>query len=207
MKDQGIPRRERDRLRHQREILDVAMVLFSENGFHNVSMQQIAKKAEFAIGTLYNFFDNKDDIYITIIRELTDKFHGALTRAIETGDCEVEKLRKYITVKNTVFRENLAVVRLYHRETIGTNFSIKAGLDDGIRVQYAQFMNCLAGVFEDGIRKKRFNKIAEPIYLAVAIDSLTNAILLGCLEDPENRSYPEDPDVLLNIFFKGLLDS
>jgi len=41
----------------------------------------------------------------------------------------------------------------------------------------------------------------------LTLDSLTNATLLGCLENPENRSYPQDPDVFLNVLFKGLLVS
>ena len=34
-------RRERRKLSHRREILDAALVLFSENGYQNVSMQQM----------------------------------------------------------------------------------------------------------------------------------------------------------------------
>ncbi len=41
-------RRERRKLSHRREILDAALVLFSENGYQNVSMQQIADRADFA---------------------------------------------------------------------------------------------------------------------------------------------------------------
>ena len=61
----------------------------------------------------------------------------------------------------------------------------------------------LAEVFEDGIKKKRFKKITDPYHLAVAIDSFTSAILFGCLEDPRNRSFTQDPDVLLSIFSRG----
>ena len=207
MLSEDIPRREREKLRHRREILDAALVLFSEHGFHNVSMQQVATQAEFAIGTLYNFFTNKEDLYKTLISELTNKFHKSLVNAIDSGDDEVEKLRNYVAVKAAVFSDNLAVVRLYFRETSGASFNFKAGLDSDVRASHAQFMVSLTTVFKDGIQKKRFNRIADPYFLAVAVDSLTNAVLLGCLEDPEHRSIPQDPDVLLNIFFKGLLVS
>jgi hypothetical protein len=49
-------------------------------------------------------------------------------------------------------------------------------------------------------------KIADPYYLAVALDSLTNAFLFLWLEAPERHPYPEDPDIILNILFKGLVD-
>ena len=58
MKQIKLSRREREKLRHRKEMLDAALKLFSEKGFHNVSMHEIAQKAEFAIGTLYKFFKN-----------------------------------------------------------------------------------------------------------------------------------------------------
>ena len=56
---ENLPRRERGRLLQRREILDAALKLFSEKGYHNVSIHEIAKEAEFGIGTLYKFFANK----------------------------------------------------------------------------------------------------------------------------------------------------
>jgi len=202
-----LTRRERAKLRHRKEILDAALYLFSEHGFHNVSMQQVAERAEFSIGTLYNFFDNKEHLYKTLLGELTGKFQHAVTSAIDAGSDETEMLRNYVTAKAAIFCENMEVVQLYFQETSGASFNFKAGLDAEVRVQHAQFIKRLAKVFANGIKKKRFNNIADPYFLAIAVDSFTNAILLGCLEDPENRSYPQDPDVLLNIFFKGLLVS
>lgn len=207
MPKKELTRREREKLEHRREILDAALHLFSEYGFHDVSMQQVADRSEFSIGTLYNFFDNKEHLYSTLLGELSEKFHHAVTSAIDAGSDEIEMLRNFVTAKAEIFSENIEIVRLYFQETSGARFNFKAGLDEEIRTRYAEFMKKLTMVFANGIKKKRFNNIADPYLLAVALDSLTNAILLGCLEDPENRSYPQDPDVILNIFFKGLLVS
>ena len=187
-------------------MLAVALELFSERGYHNVSMHEIAEKAEFAIGTLYKFFKNKEDLYKSLIVEQADRFHEALTKAIGETDDEIEKLRNYVKTKGAVFMENVPVIRLYFAETRGASFNIKAGLDSEIRERYGQFLHTLAPVFERGMKKKRFHKIAEPYQLAVALDSLCNAFLFLWLEDPENHTYPEDPDIILNILFKGLLN-
>ena len=200
-------RREREKLKHRQEILDAALHLFSENGFHNVSMQQVADRSEFSIGTLYNFFDNKEHLYSTLLDELSKKFHHAVTSAVEAGSEETEMLRNFVIAKAEIFCENMEVVRLYFQETSMSRFNFKAGLDEEIKTQYAEFMKKLTTVFANGIKKKIFNNIADPYLLAVALDSLTNAILIGCLEDPKNMPYPQDPDVLLNIFFKRLLVS
>ncbi len=207
MKDEELSRREREKLRQRQEMLAAALELFSEKGYHNVSMHEIAKKAEFAIGTVYKFFRNKEDLYKSLITELADRFHGTLTRAIEKADDEIEKLRNYVKAKKEVFAANISVIRLYFAETRGASFNIKAGLDKEIRKKYDQFLHTLASVFESGIKRKRFQKIAEPYQLAVALDSLCNAFLLLWLEAPDDRPFPEDPDVILNILFKGLLDT
>ena len=199
-------RREREKLRQRQEMLAAAIELFSERGYHNVSMQEIAEKAEFAIGTLYKFFQNKEDLYKSLILEQSDMFHDTLTKAIEEADDEIEKLRNYVKAKSTVFMDNVSTIRLYFAETRGASFNIRAGLDSEIRERYGRFLYTLASVFESGMKRKRFQKIAEPYQLAVALDSLCNAFLLLWLESPERCLYPADPDVILNILFKGLVD-
>jgi AcrR family transcriptional regulator len=205
MENSSLPRRERDKLRQRQEMLAAALELFSEKGFHNVSMHEIAWKSEFAIGTLYKFFKNKEDLYKALMLEQADKFGEALTKAIEEPDDEVEKLRNYVRTKGQMFRDNISMVRLYFAETRGASFNIMAGLDREIRDKYGHFLETLASIFKSGMDRKRFVKIADPYHLAVAVESLTNGFLFLWLEAPERHPYPEDPDTILNILFKGLI--
>jgi len=206
MDQKRLPRREREKIARRDEIFSAALDLFSEKGYHNVSMHEIAEKAEFAIGTLYKFFENKEDLYKALVLEQAEKFHNALVQAIEEPDDEIEKLRNYVRAKGELFTANVQMIRLYFSETSGASFNIKAGLDSEIREQYGNFLGMLASVFASGMEKKRFKKIADPYHLAVAIHSLTNAFLFLWLEAPDRHPYPEDPDVILNILFKGLVD-
>lgn len=206
MEEKRLPRREREKIARRDEIFSAALDLFSEKGYHNVSMHEIAEKAEFAIGTLYKFFENKEALYKALVMEQADKFHRALTEAIEGARDEIEKIRNYIKAKGKIFRANVSMIRLYFAETRGASFNVMAGLDSEIREQYGHFLETLASVFASGMEKKRFKKIADPYHLAVAIESLTNAFLLLWLEAPDRHPYPEDPDVILNILFKGLVD-
>jgi TetR/AcrR family transcriptional regulator len=205
MENERIPRREREKLRQRQEMLDAALELFSEKGYHNVSMHEIARKSEFAIGTLYKFFKNKQDLYKALLLEKFNEFREAITAAIDEPDEETEKLRNYVRAKGQIFRDHLSVVRLYFGETRGAGFNIMAGLDREIRERYDHVLEALASVFRRGIKRKRFMRIADPYSLAVAIESLTNAFLFLWLEAPERHPYPEDPDTILNILFEGLV--
>ena len=204
MEDIKLPRREREKLRQRREILDTALDLFSVKGYHNVSMHEIAGKAEFAIGTLYRFFENKEDLYKALIMEQSEEFHRVLNEAIDISGDEVEKIHRYIKAKGRMFMKNTSMIRLYFAETRGASFNIKAGLDADIRKMYDGFLHKLATVFETGIKKKRFNRILDPYYLAVALDSLTNAFLFLWLEDPKRHPYLENVETIMGIFFNNV---
>jgi AcrR family transcriptional regulator len=206
MEQEKLSRKEREYRRHRQEILEAALELFSQNGFHNVSMNESAQKAEFAVGTMYKFFENKEDLYKALVLEQADKFHRTLTAAIKGPGDEIEKIRNYTRAKGEVFTANVQMIRLHFAETRGASFNVRAGLDSEIRGRYGHFLETLASVFASGMEKKRFKKIADPYHLAVAIDSLANAFLFLWLEAPDRHPYPEDPDVILDILFKGLVD-
>jgi TetR/AcrR family transcriptional regulator len=204
--DITLPRREREKARQRQEILNAALNLFSEKGYHNVTMHEIAGNAEFAIGTIYKFFKNKEDLYKALILEKGQEFKEIILEAVEESQDEVEKLRNFVRAKGEIFRAHIPVIRLYFSETHGESFSLLAGLDAEIREVHSQFLNELAAIFARGIAQKRFKSIADPYYLAVALDGITTAFLFLWLEAPLRHPYPEDPDVILNILFKSLVE-
>jgi len=205
MESAKLPRRERAKRAQREEMLAAALALFSEKGYRNVSMHEIAEKAEFAIGTLYNFFRSKEDLYKALIKEQAGRFEEALRKAIDEPDEEVDKLRGYVRAKGEVFRGNAPVIRLYFAETQGASFNIEAGFDAELKARRGALLRALVAVFENGMKRRRFRRTADPYHLAVALDSLTSALLLLWLEEPDRHPYPDDPDILLNVFFERLV--
>ena len=198
MKNGKPSRKEREYLRHRQEILKVALKLFSEKGFHNVSMHEIAEKSEFAVGTLYKFFSNKEDLYRALMLEASNVFHSSLMAALATSGSELEKIRACVEAKIKVFMDNLDYVRLYMAETQGVSFNVKTSLDPEIMDRYEKFLKQLARVFENGIKKRLFKKF-DPYLLAVALDGISNALLFHHVEYP--GAHPFDADLIINIFF------
>ncbi|NLJ27667.1 MAG: TetR/AcrR family transcriptional regulator [Deltaproteobacteria bacterium] len=205
MGKETLPRREREKLRQRREILAAAYDLFSEKGYHGVSMHEIAKTAEFAIGTLYKLFQNKEDLYKALVLDQCDKFEETITHAIEEPDDEVEKLRNFIRTKRKSFHGNLPFIRLFLAECKGASFNINAGLDDELRKRHYTFLKKLTAIFESGIKNKRFKMIADPFHLAVALDSVLDAFFLLHLDMPEIHPDPEVTETILDIFLNGLV--
>ena len=205
MKDACISRHEREKLAQREEMLATARVLFSKRGYRNVSMQEIAQEAEFAVGTLYKFFKSKEELYKALLQDGAAKFHDVLMKAIDGPEKEIDKLRNYVKVKGQFFRAHASMVRIYFAETQAVKFEIIAGIESDIQNQREDLLQALTAVFQNGINGRRFKKIADPYYLALAIENLTNTVLCLWLDKPEAHPYPEDPDMILNILFKGLI--
>lgn len=198
---QHLSRRQREFLRHRQEILDAALSLFSEKGFHSVTMHEIASTSEFAVGTLYKFFSNKDDLYKALILEKADEFHFALIEAIESGQDEMNSIRAYIETYIVLFMENEKYVRLYFAETKGASFNIRAGLDEEIKEKHEQVIKKLSNVFDRGIRQKLFVN-HDPFLLATALEGVTHAFLVQQLD--YTNEHPFDADTIIKMFFESL---
>ena len=105
MTDQKLPRREREKLQQRREMLAAALDLFSQKGYHNVSIQEIAEKAEFAIGTLINFSRAKR----TSTRPWSWNDAAISKRPswpMAQPEDEAEKLRNYIRTKVNILPQS-----------------------------------------------------------------------------------------------------
>ena len=203
--EQRLPRREREKLMQRQEMLAAALDLFSKKGYGNVSMQEIAEKAEFAIGTLYKFFRSKEDLYRALVLEQAEKFHNGAMNAFASSDDEVEQLRNYFKLKGDTFRANIAMIRIYFTETQGACHNALAGFDKEMRSRHEEILQALAAIFEKGMLRGRFRRIAEPYYLALAAEGVTFAFLRVWMDHPGSHPALEDPDTILNIFFQGLL--
>jgi AcrR family transcriptional regulator len=62
-------RRDEARALFRNAILDAAEAVFAERGFHGARIQDIAERARIAVGTVYNHFEQKDDVLSALLEE------------------------------------------------------------------------------------------------------------------------------------------
>jgi AcrR family transcriptional regulator len=202
MKKDKLSRKEREQLQRRAEVLQAALELFSQKGYHNVSMHEIAARAEFAVGTLYKFFKNKEELYKEILMQTAMLFYSALSKALEEKGDEYARVKNFLKTKCKLFMENILSVRLYFAVSgAGVSFNVRRGLETELRSFYDQVIQKLAAVFEKGIQKKIFRPL-DPYYLALALDSISNAFLFCWMEDPDR--HPVDTDLIEKIFFERI---
>jgi AcrR family transcriptional regulator len=72
--------RRRRKAERPQEILEAAFIEFSRNGYATTTLDQIAERAGVTKGTIYVYFENKEHLFISMVREFTkptmDVVHG-----------------------------------------------------------------------------------------------------------------------------------
>lgn len=79
-------------------IKSCAMELFSELSYANVDMRMISKKSGVAVGTLYNYYKNKKQLYLTILNESWQSTFEKLDSMGEVTASSKEKLKKFVNI-------------------------------------------------------------------------------------------------------------
>lgn len=135
------------------KIMQVALELLAEHGFHRVSMSMIAGKANVAVGTIYIYFNSKD--------ELIDELFLDLERRIVTT------LQENYSAKSTIREQFLFL----------TSKFLSFFLENTIQFRYfEQYINSPYGILLH--RDRLLGKIdREDIFMNLIVDGVANQII------------------------------
>ena len=202
MVSKQLSRKERERMRHRQEILDKALKLFTEQGFHNVSMQQIAEASEFAVGTLYNFFESKEALFDELIKRSGERIIDTLMVIVEAPGTEVERLTRFIRHTPVLLEENAAFIKLYVTE-LGTRGAKLSSQRD--KENYDAVLNVkLEQLLEDGMRKGLFRRV-DPVIAVKAIISTIETLAFEIADQFDKAAATEMFEKVEQLFVGGLL--
>ena len=88
-----LTRREREKKVREEEIITAAEKIFFEKGFHDTSMDEIAKASQFSKKTLYQYFLNKEDLYFTVAAREFKMVIAYFNKGIKKGTTGLDKIR------------------------------------------------------------------------------------------------------------------
>lgn len=204
MTEARLSRRERQKITNREEILEAALSVFTERGFHAASMKEIAEKAEFATGTLYSFFESKEALYKALLLDRCRTIGRLFAAALNEGEDEYDTLLRFIHTKSRVYQEYRHILELYDFSLRGGDMVItRVGQDADVNGLYEKLVERLAEVFNRGIQKGLFKNL-DPYDLAVAFEGITNTFIALWMKSPENYSDKEKEQTIARIFFDGV---
>ena len=172
-KQEKLSRRERDRLRHKEEIVAAALKLFAERGFHEVSMQEIAARAEFATGTLYNFFPSKEALFEELADRCGETIIGDLEAVLEGPGDEAELLRAFFRRQPELLAQHADFIKIYVSEMGSRGAKQRKDETEG-KVGVA-LNEKVARLLESGIRKGLFRAV-DPTIATMAMTSILETL-------------------------------
>ncbi|MGB3771541.1 MAG: TetR/AcrR family transcriptional regulator [Rhodococcus sp. (in: high G+C Gram-positive bacteria)] len=103
----------------EQQMLDAAIDVFSENGFHNTSMDSIAARAEISKPMLYLYYGSKDELFASCIHREGLAFVQAMTPAADPTLTPREQLRKALLGFLTFVDEHRSSWMVLYRQAIG----------------------------------------------------------------------------------------
>ncbi len=110
----NMSRRERERRMRRRAMLDAAQAVFAEKGYARATLDEIAERAEFGKGTLYNYFDGgKEEILYAIFDQLYAEITQIITETLAV-DPDVEQDAEQNTKQDTEQGTDRSLRDSYH---------------------------------------------------------------------------------------------
>ncbi len=172
-------RREQRRLQHQdlsrAQLLDAAEEVFGRKGFHEATLKEVAELAEFSVGSVYSFFDNKDDLFRQIFVRRGDEFMPALREALRPDDgTPREQLHRLVDFEVGFFRQHPRFGRLYLRYSNATAQADDREADVAVAGNYEESMHLQADLFARGQQAGEFRP-GDPEVLARLFSGLIAA--------------------------------
>jgi AcrR family transcriptional regulator len=208
-------RKEREKGKRREEIIEVAERLFLSQGFEDTTMNQIANEAEFSKGTLYNYFESKDDLYLAIgikaynfLIEYTDTFisqeEPGIKQLMAIGYAYYKYIKNY--PKYAFIFHDIAV------KFAGLNLKSEEELSPSEN-DYLNMSILYRGIFlqviNEAIQKKAIRVDINPIMIGVTLSSLTSGLVRELLNHEKflislNLSSDDIIDFVFETIAEGL---
>lgn len=196
-------RREREALKHRGEILEAAEHLFAKRGFFKTSMAEIAREAEFSVGSLYQFFESKDAIYVALLEEKFDNYIAMVRRDIGRANDVPGKIEAMIRAKLGFFEQNRDFFRIYVSEWGGSEWTMRSDLGKEVWKKYQAYLGLITKVIRAGVREGLFRK-SNPREMAYLFTGMTNILIHQWILGPGRESLIDKAGLIQDVFLKGV---
>ena len=182
-------RKAREHQRKRADLLVVAEQVFAQKGFHGASMEAIAEAAEYAAGTLYRYFANKEVLYAAILEAKMQELLSVLCERIAPAEPGAVALQRAIEAQFEFSTANRAFFQIYFRERMEVS---RAG-DEWRRIEtlYRRVLDVYAEVISAGQAAGAFIPADARLY-AVLLEGLVESLVRSWLTE---RREPCSADV------------
>lgn len=155
----------------KKRILEVALDLFQQKGFHGVTIDEIVLQAEASKGAFYHYFNSKD----ALLYEIHDIFISHVLKetalAYDSHNSPIEKLWAMIHAFTVVFDSHSRHISVFYNESNYLSGEYKKEIDQKI----TDYRRLIEKVITEGKENGYFRSEISPTITALAIIGLVNS--------------------------------
>lgn len=141
------------------KIIKSALNLFCEKGFAETDIDSVAKDAGVGKGTVYLYFKDKRDLFVSSTAFALNFFNDELEKSVKEGKDSKEKIEMYIDHSLSILTSNKNITRLFISEVLEA--MRKCGGKNRL-FDHSIFMRrftLLKGILDSGIEKGEFEPV------------------------------------------------
>jgi AcrR family transcriptional regulator len=169
----------------RRLILEAAVHVFAEKGFHTCRVGDIAERAGVAHGLLYHYFRSKDEVLETIFKETWADILGAARMVEETDEPARERLEGIAKIMLRAWRRDADLVRVVVREVVRSP-DLQRRITE-IHEAFSAIERIVARGQADGeFRSDVDARLASFVFYG-ALEEILTGWVLGTLEDGDEQ--------------------
>jgi len=139
-------------------IIRAATKMFAKKGFYKTRISEIAKEAKVADGTVYIYFENKDDILISLFEEQMKAVMDNMVEQISEETDPVKKLEKFALIHLQLIEQNPNMAEIIQVEVRQSSKFMKEYKNE----KFVQYLELIAEIVREGQEKHIFKKEVIP---------------------------------------------
>lgn len=182
-------------------ILRAAIEVFARNGYFNAKVSEIAKAAGVADGTIYLYFDGKEDLLVTIFREHTRNYLQSLER-------ELAHVRRP--------EERIRIAIRHHLETLGRDRPLAIVAQVELRhslkfmsllsqQEVADYLNIIRKIVEQGQAEGTFRRNLHPQLVAKSVFGILDEMVTSWILSEKEYNLADQAEQIADLILTGLL--
>ncbi len=197
-------RREREKAAHRRDILTAAENVFAEKGFERSTMEDVARAAEFSVGALYNYFENKELLWSEVITRITRDFLDAFLKETRMATNPLEAIRILIRMKLGHAQAHGAFLRVF-MGTILINKAISPGISaKQCCCLYEEYLKESAALFRNAMDKGVLRQ-TDATYTALMLEGMVQSFRAHWARHEMDLSLTEQAQLIEQHFLNPLM--
>ena len=180
-------------------ILRAAVDVFARNGYFNAKVSEVAKAAGVADGTIYLYFQNKEDLLVSIFREHTRKYLELLREELTAVSGAAQKIRRTIAFHLRMVGGDRALavvfqVELRHSLKFMSLFS---------HLEVAEYLNFLREIVAEGEASGEFRNL-NPQLVAKSVFGILDEMVTSWVLSEKEYSLDEQADAIADFVLRGV---